>query len=127
MIVDKHKPQLNNPDEKVLEESAQLTWEEEAVRTYALAEAYKAVRSILADIPSNPDDPNSEPLFKTIKMDNGQLARIKGSKLNEEYGIEFPAVFIHFIEVYYNQEFDLIYKHLIAPLILLELFRKIVL
>ncbi|MGM9778461.1 MAG: hypothetical protein ACI3ZD_09035, partial [Prevotella sp.] len=103
MIVDKHKPQLNNPDEKVLEESAQLTWEEEAVRTNAMAEAYKAVRSILADIPSNPDDPNSEPLFKTIKMDNGQLARIKGSKLNEEYGIEFPAVFIHFIEVYYNQ------------------------
>lgn len=103
MIVDKHKPQTNSPEENIPVESPELTWEEEAVRTNAMAEAYKAVRSILADIPSNPDDPDSEPLFKTIKMDNGQLSRIKGSKLNEEYGIAFPAVFIHFIEVYYNQ------------------------
>lgn len=36
-------------------------------------------------------------------MDNGQLNRIKNSKKNEEYGIAFPAVLIHYIDVYYNQ------------------------
>lgn len=74
---------------------------EEAVEVNPIFEAYRAVRTIISEIKVNPDDPNSESYFKSIKMDNGQLARIKGSKLNEEYGIAFPAVFIHFIDVRY--------------------------
>lgn len=103
MIVDKHKPQENAPVENTQEQLPKLSWEEEAVTINPKVEAYKAVRSILEKIPSDPNDPDSEPLFKTIKIDNGQLSRIKGSKLNEEYGIAFPAVFIHYIEEYYNQ------------------------
>lgn len=41
-------------------------------------------------------------MFKTIKLDNGQLNRIKYNGNNQEYGIVFPAVFIHFINIYYN-------------------------
>lgn len=108
MIIDKHQPQKpvkpDSEEEKPLitPESPVLSEMEELVRTNPMIEAYKAVRNILAGIKQNPDDPNSPPLFRTIKLDNGQLSRVKGSKLNTEYGIAFPAVFIHYINVYYN-------------------------
>lgn len=82
--------------------SSGATTVEEAVSVNALAEAYNAVKTILSEIRVNDDDPNSPLLFKTIKLDNGQLARIKKNKLNEEYAFAFPAVLIHFINVYYN-------------------------
>ena len=75
---------------------------EEAVETNAMIAAYKAVKSILGEIKVDPNNSNSPPLFKTIKLDNGQLNRIKNNKHNKEYSIAFPAVFIHFIDVYYN-------------------------
>lgn len=75
---------------------------EEAVGVNALAEAYYAVKKILSEIRVDDNDPNSPLLFKTIKFDNGQLARIKNSKHNEEYALAFPAVLIHYINVYYN-------------------------
>ena len=75
---------------------------EEAVGVNALVEAYYAVKKILSEIRVDDSDPNSPLLFKTIKFDNGQLARIKNSKHNEEYALAFPAVLIHYINVYYN-------------------------
>lgn len=74
----------------------------ETVETNAMVETYKAVRKILKSIKKDPKDPNSPPFFKTIKLDNGQLSRIKHDIYNKEYGIVFPAVFIHFINIYYN-------------------------
>lgn len=108
MIIDKHKPQepvkpeVPETPPTEISETPPLTNIQELVKTNAMIEAYKAVRKILSEIKRNPDDPNSPPLFRTIKLDNGQLSRIKGSKLNTEYGIAFPAVFIHYINVYYN-------------------------
>lgn len=104
MIVDKHsKPDI--PVEPV-DTPPQLPEEtdgiQEAVETNAMVGAYKAVRKILESIKKDPNDPKSPPLFKTIKLDNGQLSRIKNNTHNLEYGIAFPAVFIHFIDVYYN-------------------------
>lgn len=75
---------------------------QEAVETNAMIGAYKAVREILSSIKKDPKDPDSPPLFKTIKLDNGQLTRIKHNEHNKEYGVVFPAVFIHFINIYYN-------------------------
>lgn len=103
MIVEKHKSQPCEAERKEETVVKPISQEEEMVKTNAIVEAYKAVRKILESIPSDPDDPNSPPLFKTIKMDNGQLSRVKLDKWNQEYGIAFPAVFIHFIDVYYNQ------------------------
>ena len=104
MIIEKHKiidvSKDKVPDTNINRQN--ITEEEEIYSTNALAEAYKAVRSILLDIKLNENDPNSPPLFKTVKLDNGQLNRIKNSKLNEEYAMAFPAVLIHFVNVYYN-------------------------
>lgn len=61
--------------------------------------AYNAVREILETIKEDPNDPDSPQYFKTIKIDNGQLARIKNGKWNKEYSIVFPAIFIHYIDV----------------------------
>ena len=100
MIVDKHKvpvikgPEIDKDNKKDVEE---------VVVDNGLIGAYKAVRKILEGIRENPNDPNSPPYFKTIKMDNGQLSRIKNNKANNEYALAFPAVLIHFIDVYYNQ------------------------
>lgn len=102
MIVDKN-PKENVPD---ISDPIVGTFQEpdipEALRGNAMVGAYEAMREILLTIRENPDDPNSPPFFKTIKLDNGQLSRIKNNSHNLEYGIVFPAVFIHYIDVYYN-------------------------
>lgn len=112
MIVDKN--QVTTPATPAVEETTESVAKslreqlgfantiEEAYTANALAEAYLAVRQILSEIHVDPNDDSSPLLFKTIKLDNGQLARIKGSKRNEEYALGFPAVLIHFINVYYN-------------------------
>ena len=103
MIIDKHKPiQPSAPKEIPVVPDHESDEVQEVVETNAMVEAYKAVRKILESIPKDPKDPNSPPLFKTIKLDNGQLNRIKYNGNNQEYGIVFPAVFIHFINIYYN-------------------------
>lgn len=105
MIVDKHPTSpVIQPEEELEQEqpSGGTTQVEEAYETNAMVEAYRAVRRILETIKEDPDDPDSPQLFKTIKLDNGQLSRVKNNKHNLEYGFAFPAVFIHFIDVYYN-------------------------
>lgn len=69
--------------------------------TNALVESFKALKEIIGDIRENPDDPDSPPVFKTIKMNIGQLNRIINKKENTEDALAFPAVLIHFIDVRY--------------------------
>lgn len=107
MIVDKKKHGADiAPEEPIVPipepQEPELDEIQEAVRTNAMVEAYKAVRRILESIKEDPNDPDSPPYFKTIKLDNGQLNRIKMNTHNMEYGIVFPAVFIHYINIYYN-------------------------
>lgn len=103
MIVDKNKKPIIPTKPEVPETPAVLPDPiQEAVETNAMIGAYKAVREILSSIKKDPNDPESPPFFKTIKLDNGQLTRIKHNEHNNEYGVVFPAVFIHFINVYYN-------------------------
>lgn len=103
MIIDKHAKQVDDEPIVQLEATTEEVDEiQEVVDTNVMVGAYKAVREILESIPQNPNDPESPPLFKTIKLDNGQLNRIKYNEYNKEYGIVFPAVFIHFINIYYN-------------------------
>ncbi len=104
MIVDKHdKPiEPDKPVEVPVVPDPELDEIQELVEINPMIEAYKAVRKILESIKQDPKDPNSPPLFKTIKLDNGQLNRIKRNEHNKEYGILFPAVFIHYINIYYN-------------------------
>lgn len=75
---------------------------EEAVAMNAMCEVYLAVRKILEGIHVDPDNENSPLLFRTVKIDNGQLTRIKHDESNKEYAIAFPACFIHFIDMYWN-------------------------
>lgn len=101
MIIPKKQPVTALNDEAA-DVSQALSVEQEFAKVNPLAEAYKAVRTILADLKADENNPDSPPLFRTIKMDTGQLSRIKNNTHNLEGGIAFPAVFIHFIDVYYN-------------------------
>ena len=83
-------------------QSSQPTTIEEAVTMNAMCEVYLAVRKILEGIHVDPNNDDSPLLFKTIKLDNGQLNRIKHNEHNNEYALAFPACFIHFIDMYWN-------------------------
>lgn len=98
MLKDKHKK-----DTVDLPQSPPSTREsvEEEYDTNALVESFKALKEIIGDIRENPNDPDSPPIFKSIKMNNGQLNRIINKKENTEAGLAFPAVLIHFIDVRY--------------------------
>lgn len=103
MIVDKYKP-LEQEDVQAIQQAVNdspISQEQELYTTNALCEVYRAVKNILGDLKLNENDPNSPPLFHTIKLNNGQLSRLKNNKWNKEYAIAFPAVFLHFINVYY--------------------------
>lgn len=104
MIVDKHNKPIepSEPIEIPVTPETEVNEIQEVVEINPMIEAYKAVRKILEGIKKDPKDPNSPPLFRTIKLDNGQLARIKRNEYNKEYGVVFPAVFIHYINIYYN-------------------------
>lgn len=108
MIVDKNKglqPQAPTEEQaKAVEQIADdldlkhLTVEE-AVNVNAMAEMYLAVRKILEGIHVDPDDETSPLLFQTIKLESGQLTRIKTDTFNKQYALAFPACFIHYINV----------------------------
>lgn len=103
MIVDKYKP-LEQEETQAIQQTvtdSPITQEKEVYTTNALCEVYKAVKNILGDLKLDDRDPNSPPLFRTIKLNNGQLSRLKNNKWNKEYALAFPAVFLHFIDVRY--------------------------
>lgn len=101
MIVDKNKhvePEI--PD--IIEEpspSTGITTEQELYEANPLSEIYRAVETILKPLRVDPNNPDSPPLFRTIKLNTGQLSRIKHDKHNLEYALAFPAVFVHLINV----------------------------
>lgn len=86
----------NSFDNKTVRDTEEIPYD-----TNALIEAYKAIKEILLTIKEDENDPNSQPFFKTIKVNNGQLNRIKNNKWNLEYALAFPAVFVHFINIRY--------------------------
>lgn len=109
MIVDKSildaltQEEVEDIQEQVKEtQQSKVTTIEEAATLNAMCEVYLAIRKILEGIHVDPDDENSPLLFKTIKIDNGQLIRIKHNEYNKEYALAFPACFIHFIDMYWN-------------------------
>lgn len=104
MIVSKNSTPTQpavEPQEPIVE-SKRITTVEEAYSVNPMTETYKAIRKILEGLHDDPNDDSSPRLFKTIKLDTGQLSRVKNNKHNLQYALAFPAVFIHFIDVYYN-------------------------
>lgn len=104
MIIDKHKHAYSKKDEelKATEIDAGTPEQDvESVEVNALCEVFYAIKQILQDIKENKNDPNSASVFRTIKINNGQVNRLKNNKWNKEYVIGFPAVFVHFIDVRY--------------------------
>ncbi len=103
MIVDKKKPSVQREQPPVeTGNTGKVVTLEEAYKINALTEAYRAVRKILLDIKLNENDENSPPLFRTVKLDTGQLARLKNNKHNKQYALACPAVLIHYVDLYYN-------------------------
>lgn len=86
---------------KEVEQEKVSSTEEIEYSENALCNVIIAVKDVLSKLREDENDPESLPLFRTITVDNGQLRRIKNSKANEEYGIVFPAIFMHFINVRY--------------------------
>ena len=81
-------------------ETRELVTSPELVSENPLEEMYKAAKRAILTIRENPDDPDSEPFFKTIAIDTGQFQRIIQDD-NYEYEVAFPAIFLHFINVRY--------------------------
>ena len=92
MIKDKHLP---NPSQEKNKASIP-----EEVAENPFVNMYQAVKRAILTLREDPDNPQSEPFFRTIAIDNGQFARIVRDE-NLETEIAFPAVFIHFINVRY--------------------------
>lgn len=104
MIVDKNKNKSKPPvSEKKEQEKSKLDLKtltvEEAVKVNALSETYLALRKILEGIHIDPDDDTSPLLFRTVKLETGQLTRIKTNIYNKEYALAFPACIIHYINM----------------------------
>lgn len=108
MIVKKPKPIKEQPETpvQVTINDDRYQTEQELIAGNALEDLFWAVANIIKAIPQNPDDPNSPPLFKTVKWNTGQLNRVRNSKHNEEYAMAFPACLIHYINVYWNLGFN---------------------
>ena len=102
MIVDKNKPEVPEvamPDIEESETYNGIQTEQELYEANPLSEIYRAVAGILRDLKVDPKNPDSPPLFRTIKQNQGQLTRIKNNKYNLEGAIAFPAAFIHLINI----------------------------
>lgn len=105
MIIDKPKAPQEQPKEPIIDVSIvdeRYKTEEEVIAGNPLEDLYYAVSDIIKGIKEDPDDPNSKPLFKTVKWNMGQLNRLRHTKNNTEYAMAFPLCLIHFINVYWN-------------------------
>lgn len=71
----------------------------EAVKVNAMAETYRAIRKILEGIHVDPEDDSSPLLFHTIKLETGQLTRLKMDTYNRESAFGLPACIIHYINM----------------------------
>lgn len=95
MIVDKNKIAASVPEET----PSNTVVVKETVEDNPIVNVYNAVKNILKKIKKDPDNPSSEYLFRTVKVDNGQFERIVSNVSNKEYAIAFPAVFVRFVNV----------------------------
>ena len=108
MIIAKRKPSVvqekaveNQPDNGFdgTTNGPDLIEDAELCEINPMTEIYNTVAGILRDIKVDPSDPDSPPLFLTIKQNQGQLTRIKNDKHNLESALSFPAAFIHLINI----------------------------
>ena len=71
MIVDKKKqdqlPAPIEPEVNVTVVDDRYQTEQELIAGNALEDLYLAVSKVIKDLKVNPDDPNSKPLFRTVK------------------------------------------------------------
>lgn len=105
MIVEKPKQTEVKPEEipvEVVVSDDRYMVEQEVIAGNALEDLYLAVAEVLKEMKEDPDNPDSPALFKTVKWNMGQLNRVRGSKLNTEYALAFPACFIHYVNVRWN-------------------------
>ena len=72
----------------------------EPVSLNPFTEIYKAAKRAILTIREDAENPISQPLFKTIAIDNGQFSRIIRDS-NMETEVAFPAVFVHFVNIRY--------------------------
>lgn len=102
MIIDKKNASISDSYTEIeKKENPVDNTDAEEYTTNALCDVIKAVKEVLGGIPEEEENPDSPPYFKTISLNVGQLNRIKNDKWNKEYGIAFPAVFMHFVNVRY--------------------------
>ena len=100
MIVDKHnKTEITEAEVPKSEDLFANSPDREPWEGNPMCDIFYAMRSILQNIPLDPKKPDGPPLFRTIKLNYGQLTRIKHDKHNYEYALAFPAAFIHLINV----------------------------
>lgn len=103
MIIDKHTHTPSKDEEVKADEFDNQSLEQNvgSDEDNALCEVFYAIKKILEDIKVDKNDPHSASVFRTIKINNGQVNRLKNNKWNKEYVIGLPAVFVHFIDVRY--------------------------
>ena len=106
MIVDKKSKKLvsdNAPSTSapvVKEEKADTYVKYQQMPTTGIANVFDAIVEILSQVRWEYGNPNSPLIFKTVQLDDGQFERIVRKTGNLENGIAFPAVFIHFINIF---------------------------
>lgn len=94
------KDKKNKPQEVAIRrETPEISVPELEVQN-PFVEMYNAVKRTLLGVREISHDPFSPPFFKTIAIDTGQFARLVRNE-NTEAETEFPAIFIHFINVRY--------------------------
>jgi len=90
----------NNKNKTEIKKAETRIEQPEEINLNPFVEMYAAVKRALLTIRENEYDPQSDPYFKTIAIDNGQFQRIIRDE-NMEGEIAFPAIFVHFINVRY--------------------------
>jgi hypothetical protein len=96
MITEKHKQKKPTEEDIVADNTTVVTSEYDG---NPMVDIYRAIETILKGIHVNPDDDTSPLLFKTVKLNTGQLTRIKNDNYNYEGALAFPAAFVHLINV----------------------------
>lgn len=99
MIVDKTSKQSSEINVSVTTTDGSNITQQELQMSNPLVEVYKAVRTILSELKEADGVQDSPSLFKTIKINTGQMNKIKHDKHNYEGEIAFPACLIHFVNV----------------------------
>ncbi len=105
MIVDKKSGQVisgNTASTSAPTEDQNETYDvPEQVPANGIIDVVKAIKAILKGARWEYGVPDSPLIFKTVQWDDGQYQRIVQKGANTEYGLAFPAAFVHFVETSY--------------------------